>query len=388
MLSRVMSQKVRVAVLGATGVAGQQFLAALAGHPFFTLTKLGASERSAGKRYADALRDKAGGQRWYVGGEIPGEATELVVEDAATLSSDGIDLVFSALESDAARAIEPRLAADVPVLSTASAYRYEADVPILLPGVNPEHVRLLDTQRARRGWKGFIAPGPNCTTVGLAITLKPLHDAFGLERVVMTSMQAVSGAGRSPGVGALDILDNLIPFIANEEEKVEREVRKILGGLVVNPAPGELRTDAFPDSFIDPLLLPISCTCTRVPVLDGHTEAVFVATRRPAPLDEVKAALTGFGVGLRGSDPTSMPSLPSQLIQVHDDPYRPQPRLDRDAGNGMTTVVGRLRPETSLGPHGVKYVLLSHNTKMGAAAGTLLTAEQLFQKGYIAARSS
>lgn len=378
-----MSQKVRVAVLGATGVAGQQFLAALAGHPSFTLTKLGASERSAGKRYADALRDKAGGLRWYVGGELPAEAAELLVEDAATLSPDGIDVVFSALESDAARAIEPRLAADVPVLSTASAYRYEPDVPILLPGVNPEHTRLLDAQRARRGWKGFIAPGPNCTTVGLAITLKPLHEAFGLERVVMTSMQAVSGAGRSPGVGALDILDNLIPFIANEEEKVEREVRKILGSLVVNPTPGELRTDAFPDSFIDPLLLPISCTCTRVPVLDGHTEAVFVATRRPAPLDEVKAALTGFGAGLHS---LGLPSLPRQLIQVHDDPYRPQPRLDRDAGNGMTTVVGRLRPETSLGTHGVKYVLLSHNTKMGAAAGTILTAEQLLQKGYIAAR--
>lgn len=385
MLSRVMSQKVRVAVLGATGVAGQQFLAALAGHPSFALTKLAASERSAGKRYADALRDKSGGLRWYVGGELPKEAAELVVEDAATLSTDGIDLVFSALESDAARTIEPRLAADLPVLSTASAYRYEPDVPILLPGVNPEHVRLIDTQRARRGWRGFIAPGPNCTTVGLAITLKPLHDAFGLERVVMTSMQAVSGAGRSPGVGALDILDNLIPFIANEEEKVEREVRKILGGIVVNPAPGELRTDAFPDSFIDPLLLPISCTCTRVPVLDGHTEAVFVATRRPAPLDEVKAALTGFGAGLRCLD---LPSLPQQLIKVHDDPYRPQPRLDRDAGNGLTTVVGRLRPETSLGAHGVKYVLLSHNTKMGAAAGTILTAEQLLQKGYIAARSS
>lgn len=385
MLSRVMSQKVRVAVLGATGVAGQQFLAALAGHPSFTLTKLGASERSAGKRYADALRDKAGGMRWYTGGELPAEAAELLVEDAATLSSEGIDVVFSALESDAARVIEPRLAADVPVLSTASAYRYEPDVPILLPGVNPEHTRLLDAQRARRGWKGFIAPGPNCTTVGLAITLKPLHDAFGLERVVMTSMQAVSGAGRSPGVGALDILDNLIPFIANEEEKVEREVRKILGSLVVNQTPGELRTDAFPDSFIDPLLLPITCTCTRVPVLDGHTEAVFVATRRPAPLDEVKAALSGFGAGLHS---LGLPSLPRQLIQVHDDPYRPQPRLDRDAGNGMTTVVGRLRPETSLGAHGVKYVLLSHNTKMGAAAGTILTAEQLLQKGYIAARSS
>ena len=178
-----MSQKLRCAVLGATGVAGQQFLAALAAHPLFTLSKLGASERSAGKRYLDALRDKAGGLRWYVGGAPPPDACELVVEDAATLGADGVDVVFSALESDAARQIEPRLAADVPVLSTASAYRYEPDVPILLPGVNFEHARLLHTQRARRGWRGFIAPGPNCTVVGLAITLKPLHDAFGLQRV-------------------------------------------------------------------------------------------------------------------------------------------------------------------------------------------------------------
>lgn len=368
-----MSQKLRCAVLGATGVAGQQFLAALAAHPLFTLAKLGASERSAGKRYLEALRDKAGGLRWYVGGAPPQDACELVVEDAATLSADGVDVVFSALESDAARQIEPRLAADVPVLSTASAYRYEPDVPILLPGVNPEHARLLHTQRARRGWRGFIAPGPNCTVVGLAITLKPLHDAFGLERVVMTSMQAVSGAGRSPGVTALDILDNLIPYIANEEEKVEREARKLLGSLVGGGAGGG-------EARIEPLPLAISCTCTRVAVLDGHTEAVFVATRRPAPLDQVKAALEGFGRELRS---LNLPSLPPNLIEVRDDPYRPQPRLDREAGNGMTTVVGRLRPETGLGEHGVKYVLLSHNTKMGAAAGTLLTAEQLIRAGYI-----
>ena len=196
-------------------------------------------------------------------------------------------------------------------------------------------------------------PGPNCTTVGLAITLQLILRHFGLSRVVMTSLQSVSGAGRSPGVSALDIVDNIIPFIPGEEEKVERETRKILGACLGDGTDGR---------HIEPLAVAISCTCTRVPVLDGHTEAVFCATTRPAPIDEVKAA---------------------QLIAVTDDPYRPQPRLDRELGGGLTTVVGRLRPERALGEHGVKYVLLSHNTKMGAAQGSILTAEQLLVDGYL-----
>lgn len=370
-----MGQKLRAAVLGATGLAGQQFLVALARHPWFEVTRLLASERSAGKSYRQALAVGAGGHglAWFAGGAPPAELLELKVGDAAQLSPDGpdgVDIVFSALESDAAKTIEPRLAASVPVFSTASAYRNEPDVPILLPGINPEHAQLIAAQRQRRGWRGFIAPGPNCTVTGLAICLQPIARDFGLRGVVMTSLQSVSGAGRSAsgGVLALDILDNIIPYIPNEEEKVERELCKILGSYV--GVTGQER--------IEPAAVGVSCTCTRVAVQEGHTEAVFCATEKPASVEAVRAALEQCGSQLSALE---LPTMPKRLIEVSDDPYRPQPRLDRDAGNGLTTVVGRLRPERVLGAHGVKFVLLSHNTKMGAAAGSVLTAEFLFKTG-------
>lgn len=362
-----MADKIRVAVVGATGVAGQQFLAALAGHPYFQVVKLAASARAAGKRYGEALRDERGQSRWYLPGAPAPEHAALIVEDGAALSADGIDLAFTAVEADVARALEPRLAERVPVVSTASAFRYDPDVPIFLPAVNLEHTALLAAQRRRRGTRGFITPGPNCTTTGLVLTLKPILDAFGLRRVVMTSLQSCSGAGRSPGVAALDVIDNVIPYIPKEEEKVEQETRKILGVLS-----GE---------EVQPLALPLSCTCTRVPVLEGHTEAVFCETERPAPVEEVKAALRAFGAEFLK---LGLPSAPPRLIEVSDDPFRPQPRLDRDAGAGMTTVVGRVRPEAALGAHGVKYVLVSHNTRMGAASGAILIAEYLTLKGLIA----
>ena len=364
-----MSDKIRVAVVGATGVAGQQFLAALPGHPHFQVVKLAASARAAGKRYADALRDERGASRWCLPGAPDPSIASLIVEDGAAMTSDGVDLVFSAVEADIARELEPRLAADVPVVSTASAFRYDDDVPVFLPAVNLDHAALIDVQRRRRGWRGFITPGPNCTTTGLVITLKPILDTFGLRRVVMTSLQSCSGAGRSPGVIGLDIIDNVIPYIPKEEEKVEKETRKLLGS--ISP------------SGVAPLALPVSCTCTRVPVLEGHTEAVFVETERPAPLEAVRAALTGFGQDFLR---LGLPSAPRQLIEVLDDPFRPQPRLDRDSGAGMTTVVGRLRPETALGAHGVKYVLVSHNTRMGAATGAILIAEYLTRQGLVARR--
>ncbi len=365
-----MTDKIRVALVGATGVAGQQFLAALPDHPLFQVVKLAASERSAGKRYLDALRDPGGALRWWCREPLPAEYAGMVLADAACMSTEGIDLVFTAVESDAARALEPRFAQHVPVVSTASAYRYDPDVPVFLPAVNMDHTRLIDTQRRRRGWKGYITPGPNCTTTGLAITLKPILDRFGLEKVMMTSLQSCSGAGRSPGVIGLDIIDNIIPYIPKEEEKVEQETRKILGSIVQHGA----------DVAVVPLSLSVSCTCTRVPVIEGHTEAVYCATSRPAPIAEVKQAMEEFGAELRR---LNLPSMPAQLIYVHDDPFRPQPRLDRDCGKGMTTVVGRLRPETTLGTHGVKYVLVSHNTKMGAATGAILIAEYLTQTGYV-----
>ncbi|TMA50621.1 MAG: aspartate-semialdehyde dehydrogenase, partial [Deltaproteobacteria bacterium] len=221
-------RKRAVAVVGATGVAGQQFLAALAGHPWFEVTALAASARSAGRPYGEAIRDPSGARRWWCSEEPAAEFLRLPLEDAAQLDAGRVDLVFAAVESEAARELEPIYARAVPVVSTAAAFRYEPDVPIALPGINlAAHLPLLEQQRRRRGWKGFVLPLPNCTTVGLAISLKPLLDGFGLERVLMTSMQGLSGAGRSPGVIALDILDNLIPYIPKEEEKVATETAKI-----------------------------------------------------------------------------------------------------------------------------------------------------------------
>jgi aspartate-semialdehyde dehydrogenase len=281
------------------------------------------------------------------------------------MTTDGIGLVFSAVEADVARELEPRCAEKVPVISTASAFRNEADVPVFLPGVNWDHAALIDVQRKRRGWKGFISPGPNCTTVGLAMTLRPLDVAFGVSRVIMTSMQALSGAGRSPGVSAMDVLDNIVPYIPKEEEKVQVETLKILG---------KISGDA-----ITPANMAVSCTCTRVNVLEGHTESVFVELRKKAGLDEVKAAWRELGADLAA---LKLHSAPKHLISVTDDPFRPQVRLDRDAEGGMSTVVGRLREDLAF-TNGVKYMLVSHNTRMGAARGAILVSEYLIKKGYI-----
>ena len=360
-------RKRRVAVVGATGITGQQFLASLAGHPWFEVAALAASARSAGRTYGDAIRDDSGARRWWVAGAEPApEFLGLRVEDATRLDPGGLDLVFAAVETDAARELEPAYARAVPVVSTASAFRYEPDAPIALPGVNvAAHVPLVEEQRRRRGWKGFILPLPNCTTVALAVSLKPLLDRFGIARVVMTSLQSVSGAGRSPGVIALDIFDNVIPFIPKEEEKVARETGKILGRL------GE--------GGIEPHPAPIGATCTRVGVLDGHTISVTVETERRCDPGAAAEAMRGFRGDYAG---LGLPSAPAHPIVVHDDPFRPQPRLDRDAGGGMSTSVGRLRAEPALG-NGLKYVALSHNTLMGAAKGGVLVAEHLCKLGLV-----
>ena len=359
------ARSVKVAVVGATGLAGQQFLAALAHHPFFEVVALAASPRSAGKRYADAIRDPSGKIDWYAAGALDPRFAAMIVEDAAQLDARRVDLVFTAVEAGPAKELEPKYAEHVPVLSTASAFRYEDDVPLLLPGVNGDHAQLLRAQSAKRGWKGFIAPNPNCTTVGLAYTLAPLHRAFGVARVHMVSMQSVSGAGRSPGVIALDIIDNLIPYIPKEEEKVQKETKKILGTVTA--------------TGIEPAAFSVSSTCTRVAVIEGHTEAVHVELQRATTADEIAAAWRSFGADLKGP---SLPSAPPALIHVHDDPFRPQPRLDRDLNDGMTTAVGRLRVDDST-TNGWKYVLVSHNTKMGAAKGAVLLAELLHAQGFV-----
>jgi aspartate-semialdehyde dehydrogenase len=355
----------RCAVVGATGIAGQQFLSALANHSFIEVVRLAASTRSAGKRFEDAIRQPNGQVSWYVEPEHLARYADMEVHDAADMPLEGLDLVFSAVETDAARDLEARYAAHLPVVSTASAFRYEPDVPLIIPAVNGDHAGLLAEQRENRGWRGYVVPIPNCTTTGLAIALAPLHEAFGVARVVMTSLQAVSGAGRSPGVGSMDIIDNIVPYIPKEEEKVERETQKLLG--------------AFSANGITPAAFPVSATCTRVPVLDAHTEAVTVALEKPAALPDVAAAMRGFG---RDINPRTHPSAPERWLSVHEDPFRPQPRVDREADGGMTTSVGRLREESVLGP-GVKFVLVSHNTKMGAAKGAILVAEDLEVRGWL-----
>jgi len=359
----------RVAVVGATGLAGQQFLAALADHPYFEVTGLAASSRSAGKTYQDAIRADSGNVQWYADTPLPEKFAAMPVEDSTALDPSRFDLIFTAVEAGPARELEPRYAKETPVISTASAFRYEDDVPLLLPGVNPGHAEMLAHQRERRGWKGFVAPNPNCTTVGLAITLAPLHAAFGIEHVHMVSMQAVSGAGRSPGVIALDVIDNLVPYIPKEEGKVQKETQKILG-----------RVEG---GAIVPADFAVSCTCTRVGVLEGHTEVVHARLRKDVDEAQIVAAWREFGGDLVRA---GLPTAPAAMIQVQDDPFRPQPRLDRDAGGGMTTVVGRLRRDEGT-PNGWKWLLVSHNTKMGAAKGCVLVAEQLTAAGHIPAKA-
>ena len=358
--------KLRTAIIGATGVIGQQFVVALQEHPWFEISILAASKRSAGKTYLEAIKDpETKAIRWFCDSQPNQDVLELKVNDASELNPTNVDVIFSAVESDVAKKLEPKYAKKRPVISTASAFRYDEDVPILVPGVNSHHVKLIDLQRKKRGWKGFITTQPNCTTTGLVITLKPLHELFMVNKVIMTSLQAVSGAGRSPGVTALDIIDNVIPYIPKEEEKVQIETLKILGG--------------YDKDKIDSAKMKVSCTCTRVNVQDGHTEAVFISTGKDCTVEDVKRAFEHFGGDLKN---LNLPSAPEKMIVVTDDPFRPQPRLDRNTCEGMATTVGRIRRDDAL-VNGIKYVLLSHNTKMGAAKGAVFVTEYLTKAGYI-----
>ncbi len=358
--------KKKVAIIGVTGAVGQEFVVSLKDHPWFEVTQIAASERSAGKKYKDAIKDpNTGISAWQVGGEIPEYIKDMTVLAVNDLKVNELDLIFSSVESEAARNIEERFAKEIPVISTSSAFRYEEDVPILIPGINDEQADLLDTQKKNRNWKGFIAPLPNCTTTGLAITMKPLYEEFGAKRVLMTSMQAISGAGRTPGVSAMDVTDNILPYIPKEENKVKIETRKILGKLK--------------DGKIEPADIKVSCTCTRVPVIDGHTESVFLETRQPIdPLSAKKSyELYSKNISVNG-----LPSAPAFYFAVHEDPNRPQPRIEREVNDGMTTTVGRLEKE-ELFDNGIKYMLFSHNKKMGSAKGAVLLAEMLYKKGKI-----
>ncbi|MBT3329328.1 MAG: aspartate-semialdehyde dehydrogenase [Nitrosopumilus sp.] len=356
--------KKRVAIIGVTGAVGQEFVQSLKDHPWFEVTQIAASERSADKNYLDAIKDASGIIAWDVGGEIPEYIKSMTVKKIDDLDVSQLDLVFSAVESVAARDIETKMAADLPVISTSSAYRYEEDVPILIPGINDEQTELLEVQKKNRNWKGWVAPLPNCTTTGLAITLKPLLEKYGAKKVMMTSMQAISGGGKS-GVSAMGITDNIIPYIPKEEEKVRIETRKILGKLK--------------DGKIEDADIKISCTCTRVPVIDGHTESVFVETSKE--VDPLKAKDTYNQCNSEVSV-VGLPSAPEKYYAFHEDPTRPQPRMERSVGDGMTTTIGRVEKE-ELFDHGLKYMLFSHNKKMGSAKGAVLLAEMLYKKGKI-----
>ncbi len=357
--------RIPVAVVGATGIAGQQVLAALADHPMFEIAALAASERSAGRNFEEAITDaQSGMRRWYVGGgEPPLEALKLEVQEAKSMRLDGIKLVFAAVESEAARELEPIYAQHVPTISTARPHRMEPDVPLVIPGVNLDHLAIVNEQRRRRGWNGYIATLPNCTATGLAITLKALDQRFGAEAVIVTTMQGISGAGRD--LPALDIVENIIPYIPREEERVMIETRKILGRVA--------------EGGIAELPLKVSTTCTRVPVLAGHTESVTVSLKRAAWVDDVIAAFESYG---RDFTALGLPNSPRHMITVHRNPMRPQPRLDRDAEGGMTTSVGRVRPDEVM-PNGIKYLLVSHNAAMGAGRGAVLLAEYLKHAGYL-----
>lgn len=357
-------EKKRVAIIGVTGSVGQEFVQSLNNHPWFEVTQIAASERSAGKKYLDAIRDASGIIAWDVGGEVPEYIRDMTVKRIDELDVSQLDLVFSAVESGPARDIETKMAAQVPVISTSSAYRYEEDVPILIPGINDDQAELLEVQKKNRNWKGWVAPLPNCTTTGLAITLKPLFEKYGAKKVLMTSMQAISGGGKS-GVTAMGITDNILPYIPKEEGKVKRETRKILGQLK--------------DGKIEDADIMVSCTCTRVPVIDGHTESVFVETEKDIDPESAKDTYNQYNQEISVA---GLPSAPEKYYAFHEDPTRPQPRMERDVGDGMTTSIGRVERE-ELFEKGLKYMLFSHNKKMGSGKGAVLVGEMLYKKGKI-----
>ncbi len=340
-------ETIRVGILGATGAVGQRFVEALANHPWFELTSLAASEKSAGKPYSRAAN-------WRLSSQLPDKIGEEVVVSMKPEEVEA-DLVFSALPADVARDVEPAFAnAGLMVASNASAFRQEPDVPLIIPEVNSDHLGLIDIQRDLRGWDGAIVTNPNCSVIMLALTLKPLMQ-FGIEDVKVATMQAVSGAGYA-GVSSMAILDNVVPYIGGEEEKVEKEAQKLLG--------------RFDGSSVLDAEFGVSASCHRVPVIDGHTEAVWIRMADDPSPDEVRDAFLNFDPGL------NLPTEPEKAIIVRDEPDRPQPRLDRDAGDGMSVSVGRIR-------EGIRYIAMGHNTVRGAAGASVLNAELMLSLGLL-----
>jgi len=350
-----MQAKISVGILGATGVVGQRFVQLLEHHPWFEVTWLAASDRSEDRLYGEAAR-------WRMKTALPSRIAEMRVSAATPEGAPKV--IFAALDSSIAAELEPRFAeAGCAVVTNSSALRMQSDVPLVIPEVNPDHIRLIDIQPWRKKSGGFVVTNSNCSAMGLVLALAPLHQQFGIETIMAVTMQAVSGAGY-PGVPSLDILGNVIPYIAKEEEKMEEETGKLLGklnGSKVVQAP-----------------FTMSAQCNRVAVEDGHTESVSVKLARKVSAEAIIRAWSEF----RGAaQELNLPSAPKNPVQYLPAADRPQPRLDADAGNGMTTTVGRLRPCCVLD---WKFTILSHNTIRGAAGAALLNAELLKVKGYLA----
>lgn len=348
-------KKIRVGILGATGMVGQRFVQLLESHPWFELAALAASDKSAGKTYEEALSG-----RWRVSSDIPEYARKIRVDECLP----GLDcaIAFSALDAAVAGEIEQDFAKNGYIVSSNSRnHRMEPDVPLLIPEVNPEHLGLIEQQRKNRGCKGFIITNPNCSTIHMVLALKPLQDAFGLEKVMVTTMQALSGAGY-PGVASLDILDNVVPYIGGEEEKIQTETIKLLG---------KLENKQIANAQIN-----VSASCNRVNVNDGHLESVSVKLSRSAIQEEIKKAFSSFNP-LKS---LKLPSSPEHPIVVREEQDRPQPKLDRNLEKGMASIVGRIRPCNVLD---YKFIVLGHNTIRGAAGAAILNAELLRVKGYL-----
>jgi len=350
-----MNSKIPVGILGATGTVGQRFIQLLDEHPWFEVIWLAASDRSAGKPYAEAAK-------WNLATPIPLKIAAMKVSPAAPDRATP-KLVFAALDATAAQQIEPAFAeAGHAVVSNSSAFRMAEDVPLIIPEVNGDHIPLIKTQQWYRKNGGFMVTNPNCSAIGLVLALAPLHRRFGVDKIFVATMQAISGAGY-PGVPSMDILGNVIPYIAKEEDKMEAESRKLLGTLN-----GSRITDAD---------LTLSAHCNRVAVEDGHTESVSLKLRKPAQAEEIIAAWNEFRCL---PQKLKLPTAPEQPVIYESAPDRPQPRLDRDRGRGMSAVVGRLRPCNIFD---WKFTVLSHNTIRGAAGAALLNGELLKAQGYL-----
>ena len=347
-------KKRRVAVLGATGTVGQRFIQLLVGHPWFEIVALTTSDRNVGRRYADVTQ-------WHFSERIPAEVADLTLE--ATRPEVDAEILFSALPDDAAAEHEAALAAaGHHLFSNVKTHRMDDDVPLIIAEVNPGHAEAIKVQRQKRRWSGSLVTNGNCSTIHFALGVWPLHQAFGIQRAVVTTMQALSGAGY-PGVASLDALDNVVPYIGGEEEKIERETMKFFGG--------------WDGQRFVPASFPLSAHCNRVSVRDGHTETVSLELGGGPTPAEIIACLRAF----RGKpQELGLPSAPAHPVVVRDEPNRPQPILDRDAERGMATVVGRVRADAVLG---TKLVLLGHNTIRGAAGASILNAELFAAEGLI-----